>query len=53
MRFVCPRCGDTVAAMPPSGTCAFCGAALVPESETQEAEPRGEQEGRPSPKRRL
>ncbi|MBP1686888.1 MAG: hypothetical protein H6Q33_3031 [Deltaproteobacteria bacterium] len=31
----------------------MCDAALLPEPESHEAEPHGEQEGVPSPKRRL
>ncbi len=53
MRYICPKCGETFAVKPPSGTCVNCDAALLPESETQAGEPRGEREGLPSPKRRL
>ena len=53
MRYICPKCGETFAVKPPGGTCRICDAALVVESGTQEGEPRGEQEGLPSPKRRL
>ena len=53
MRYVCPKCGETFAAMPPSGTCQMCDAAVVVESEGHEVEHRGESEGLPSPKRRL
>jgi hypothetical protein len=53
MRYLCPKCGETYVVKPPSGTCRICDAALVAESTSQEAEPRGEQEGLPSPKRRL
>jgi hypothetical protein len=53
MRYVCPKCGEAFAVMPPSGTCRICDAALVAESEAQEAERRGETDGTRSPKRRL
>ncbi len=53
MRYICPKCGETFAIKPTSGTCPICDAALVVESGSQEAEPRGEREGLPSPKRRL
>jgi len=52
VRYVCPKCGETFSPKPPSGTCPICGAALVAESEAQQAEPHGEREGLPSPKRR-
>jgi hypothetical protein len=52
MRYICPKCGETVAVKPPSGTCRLCGAALVAEPEAAEAEERGEHEGLAPPKRR-
>lgn len=53
MRYICPKCGESFALKPPSGTCTRCDAALVVESEGQQADRHGEQEGLPSPKRRL
>lgn len=53
MRYLCPKCGETFAVKPPEGTCPICDATLVVESGIQEAEPHGEKEGLPSPKRRL
>jgi len=53
MRYICPKCGEVFAAKPPSGTCPICDAALVPETESHEGDPRGAPEGLPSPKRRL
>jgi hypothetical protein len=53
VRYLCPKCGETFTVKPPTGTCRICDATLVPESEAAEAEPKGEQDGLPSPKRRL
>ena len=53
MRYVCPKCGQSYTPKPAGGTCQICDAALVPESEAQEAEERGEREGLPSAKKRL
>ena len=52
MRYTCPKCGETVAVKPPSGTCRLCGAALIAQPEVIEAEERGEHEGLLPPKRR-
>jgi len=52
MRYICPKCGETYAVAPGGGTCRLCDAALVVESETQEAEPRSEPHPLSSPKRR-
>jgi hypothetical protein len=53
MRYLCPKCGETYAVKPADGTCRICDATLVADSETHEAEPRGDRQGLPSPKRRL
>jgi hypothetical protein len=53
MRYICPKCGETYALKPASGTCRICDATLLVESEAQEAEHREGREGLPSPKRRL
>jgi hypothetical protein len=53
MRYICPKCGETFAAQPPSGSCPVCDATVLPEPQTHEAEPHGDREGFPSPKRRL
>jgi hypothetical protein len=53
MRYICPKCGETFAAQPPSGSCPICDATVLPEPQTREAEPHGDREGLPSPKRRL
>ncbi len=53
MRYLCPKCGETFAVKPATGTCPICDAPLVAESEAQEAERRVEKEGLRSPKRRL
>jgi uncharacterized OB-fold protein len=53
MRYICPKCGETFAVKPPSGTCPNCDAALLAEAEAHAAEGRGEKNGLPSPKRRL
>ena len=49
----CPKCGETFAVKPPGGTCPICDAAVLPEPQIHEADPHGEKEGLPSPKRRL
>jgi len=53
MRYLCPKCAETFATKPPSGTCPICDSALVPEPEGQDTEWHQESEGLPSPKRRL
>ena len=53
MRYKCPKCGDTFAVQPPSHVCPICDAPLLVEPETHEAEPHGDREGIPSPRRRL
>ena len=53
MRYLCPKCREAYTVQPPGGTCTNCGATLVLDSETREAEPRGEGDGVASPKRRL
>lgn len=49
MCFVCPRCGEKQRVKPPQGTCPRCGAALISESESEEADRQGEVQ---PPKRR-
>ncbi|MCK6555281.1 hypothetical protein L6Q96_11995 [Candidatus Binatia bacterium] len=53
MCYVCPKCRETYTVQPPGGTCTNCGATLVPDVESREAEQRGEPEGVFSPRRRL
>jgi hypothetical protein len=53
MRYVCSKCGETFPVKPPGGTCPHCDAMLMPESEGHQAEPHGDPDGMPSPKRRL
>lgn len=53
MRYICPKCGDIFTVKPPSGACPICDATVVPEPEPHAADPHGEREGLPSPKRRF